>query len=40
MNKSYLKNDAIWQWVYHLLPLTFGLIGLLIVWLLSFGSEN
>jgi hypothetical protein len=34
------KNDAKWQWIYHLLLAAFGLIGILIVWLSNFSGEN
>jgi hypothetical protein len=29
------KNDAVWQWTYHLLMIGLGLIGGIIVWLFA-----
>jgi hypothetical protein len=40
MNKPYFKNDAVWQWIYHLMLIGLGLIGALIVLLSSSGGEN
>lgn len=33
--KFSLKNDAIWQWIYHLPLIILSLIGIVIIWLLS-----
>lgn len=34
-----LKNDALWQLIYHLPLIGFGVIAALIIWFLSFGEN-